>query len=64
MKDTILAMYDEIQTAIDTGRLYHACLNPLPEPRTDTEGNFILMAQWDESNGPVHVHPPKEVITE
>jgi len=27
---------------------------------TDADGNFIPMEQWDESNWPSHIHPPRK----
>lgn len=59
-KDTILDIYDQMQTAIHTGQPYQTRLNPPPGPPADAEGNFIPMAQWDPSKWPVHIHPPKE----
>ena len=50
---------DEIQQAIDTGEPYQTRLDPPPGPPTDTDGNFIPMAQWDEANWPEHVHQPR-----
>ena len=64
MKDTILAIYDEMQQAIDSGQPYQTRLDPPPGPPADAEGNFIPMDQWDDADWPVHVHPPKEVATE
>jgi hypothetical protein len=58
-KDTILAVYDEMQTAIYTGTPYQTHLNPQPGPPTDEEGNFIPSSNWDESNWPGHIHVPK-----
>lgn len=49
-----------MQTAIDTGTPYQTRLNPPPGPPTDAEGNFIPMAEWDESCWPSHIHPPKQ----
>jgi hypothetical protein len=58
-KDTILSIYDEMQHAIDAGHPYQTRLEPTPGPPTDADGNFIPMAQWDESNWPSHIHPPR-----
>ena len=55
-KDTILEIYDQMQTAIDTGEPYQTKLDPPPGPPTDAEGNFIPMAQWDDADWPEHVH--------
>ena len=55
-KDAILSIYDGMQTAIDTGQSYQTRLDPPPGPPTDNEGNFIPMANWDESNWPAHIH--------
>jgi len=58
-KDTILAIYDEMQHAIGTGQAYKTKLDPPPGPPTDHEGNFIPVANWDKSNWPPHIHPPR-----
>ena len=60
-KDTILEIYDEMQQAIETGQPYQTRLDPPPGPPVDVEGNFIPMAQWDESNWPEHVHESRNV---
>ncbi len=63
-KDTILEIYDAMQTAIRTDQPYQTRLNPPPGPPTDTEGNFIPMAQWDQNNWPSHVHLPRQATVE
>jgi len=55
-KNTILSIYDEMQQAVDSVQSYQTRLDPPPGPPTDAEGNFIPMAQWDESNWPSHIH--------
>ena len=52
-KDTILEIYDEMAEAIRTGQPYQTRLDPPPGPPTDTEGNFIPMAEWDPNNWPL-----------
>jgi hypothetical protein len=37
-KDTILQMYDQMQTATDTGQPYRTWLTPPPGPPADAEG--------------------------
>ena len=41
-------------------RSYQSPLNPPPGPPTDANGNFIPMAEWDPTNWPSHIHPPKD----
>lgn len=64
-KDTILEIYDQMQQAIDTGTPFQTRLDPLPGPPTNADGNFISIAQWDQSNWPSHIHPlrNKEKVT-
>ena len=63
-KETILEIYDEMAEAIRTGQPYQTRLDPPPGPPTDTESNFIPMAQWDKSNWPSHIHPPREAVVD
>ena len=58
-KRVILEIYDEMAQAIETGQPYQTRLDPPPGPPTDAEGNFIPMAEWDQSNWPSHIHLPK-----
>ncbi len=58
-KDTILSIYDAMQTAIDTGTPDQTRLNPPPGPPVDAEGNFIPMSQWNASTWPSHIHQPR-----
>ena len=58
-KDTILQIYDEMATAIQTGSPYQTKLNPPPGPPTDPENNFTPIADWDQSNWPAHIHSPR-----
>ena len=58
-KDTILEIYDAMAEAIRTGQPYQTRLDPPPGPPTDAEGNFIPVANWDQSNWPPHIHPPR-----
>lgn len=62
-KLAILDIYDQMAEAISTGQPYQTALTPPPGPPTDTEGNFIPMAQWDANNWPKHIHKPKETAT-
>lgn len=55
-KDTILAIYDEMATAMAIGVPYQTRLNPPPGPPTDANGNFIPIAKWDLDNWPSHIH--------
>ena len=59
-KDTILAIYDAMQTAIATGTPYRTRLTPPPGPPTDSEGNFVPNTEWDTNNWPPHIHPTRE----
>ena len=70
-KETILEIYDQMAevmqqnaAAVAADRQPTACyqtrLNPPPGPPMDADGNFIPMSQWDRSNWPPHIHPPKE----
>lgn len=59
-KDTILDIYDEMAEAIRTGQPYQTRLYPPPGPPTDSEGNFIPMAEWAPNDWPSHIHPPRE----
>ncbi len=70
-KAAILEIYDEMNHVIaanastkaagrqPTAR-YETRLNPPPGPPMDAAGNFIPMDQWDRTNWPSHIHPPKE----
>ncbi len=62
-KETILSIYDQMQTAIDAGHPYQTLLDPPPGPPTDEQGSFIPLAQWDKSNWPKHIHPAREENT-
>ncbi|MBX3417532.1 MAG: hypothetical protein KF851_08025 [Pirellulaceae bacterium] len=55
-KDTILEIYDTMQTAIRTNHPYQTRLDPPPGPPTDANGNFIPMAEWSFGNWPSHIH--------
>lgn len=59
-KDTILKIYDAMQTAIRTGIPYQTPLNPPPGPPTDANGQFIPFAQWTSHLNTSHIHPPRE----
>ena len=59
-KDTILTLYDATTESICTGVPYQTRLDPPLRPLTDTDGNFILMSQWQESNWPSHIHVRRE----
>ena len=48
-KDTILEIYDAMQTAIRTGIPYQTPLTPPPGPPTDANGQFIPFAQWTDA---------------
>lgn len=58
-KDTILEIYDAMQTAIRTGIPYQTPLNPPPGPPTDANGQFIPFAQWTSHHNTLHIHPPR-----
>lgn len=65
-KDTILAIYDEMQHAIDTGEPYQTKLDPPPGPPADEAGNFLPLPEWNPgeprpANWPRHIHAPKDV---
>ena len=59
-KDTILAIYDEMQQAIDSGEPYQTHVDPPPGPPTDADGNFIPMDQWNKIDWSEHAHLPRE----
>ena len=61
-KDTILEIYDAMQTAIRTGIPYQTPLNPPPGPPTDASGQFIPFAQWTSSLNTSHIHPPRDAV--
>ncbi len=41
-------------------RSYQSPLNPPPGPPTDANGNFLPMSEWDPTDWPAHIHPPKD----
>ena len=43
---------------------YQTRLDPPPGPPVDAGGNFISVSQWDLSNWPAHIHPPRLVSQE
>jgi hypothetical protein len=57
-KRVILKIYDAMQEAIRTGQPYQTCLDPLPGPPKDADGNFLIYAQI-AGNPPPHVHLPR-----
>ncbi|MDR3556949.1 MAG: N-6 DNA methylase [Syntrophobacteraceae bacterium] len=59
-KDTILEIYDAMAVAIRTGVPFKTSLVPLPGPPTDATENFIPMDQWDLTEWPSHIHPPRQ----
>lgn len=59
-KDTILSIYDEMQTAINTGYHYQTCLDPPPGPPVNADGNFVPTAKWDSNSWPSHIHIRRE----
>jgi hypothetical protein len=59
-KDAILSIYDEMQTAIDTGQPYQTRLAPPPGPPADSEGKFLPSTEWDGSDWPPHIHLLRE----
>jgi hypothetical protein len=73
-KDTILEIYDEMAEVIEANAAavaagrestarYQTRLDPPPGPPTDEAGNFIPMAQWDETIWQRYkdvIHPPRE----
>ena len=62
-KLVILDLYDQMQQAIESGSPFHSQLDPPEGPPTDSEGNFIPMADWDQHHWPSHIHPPRNPIT-
>ena len=60
IKRVILEIYDAMAEAIRTGQPYQTRLDPPPGPPTDAEGNFIPVANWNQSNWPPHIHPPRD----
>ena len=59
-KRVILEIYDAMTEAIRTGKPYQTRLDTPPGPPTDAEGNFIPVANWNQSNWPPHIHPPRD----
>ena len=57
-KQTILAIYDEMATAIATGKPWVTNLDPPPGPPTDAHGAFIPVAKWKKAEWPSHIHQP------
>jgi hypothetical protein len=57
-KRVILEMYDAMQEALRTGRLYQTRLDPPPGPPTDAEGCFVPYARIAD-NPPPHIHLPR-----
>lgn len=55
-KETIMAIYDQMQAAIDSGQPYQTPLNPLPGPPMDVDGNFVSIYCWDRDNWPPDIH--------
>ena len=63
-RDTILAIYDQMQNAIETGVPYQTQLNPAPGPPTrDGSDEFLPFAEWNEFVDSSHIHAPKEETT-
>ena len=62
-KLVILDLYDQMQQAMESGSPFHSQLDPPAGPPTDSEGNFIPMADWDLHHWPSHIHPPRDPIT-
>jgi len=58
-KDTILEIYDAMQTAIATGEPYQTKLNPPPGPPVDENGAFLPYALVAK-NPPRNLHLPRE----
>lgn len=58
-KRVILEIYDAMLAATRTGLPYQTKLVPPPGPPADERMKFIPMAQWDKSNWPCHIHPPR-----
>lgn len=58
-KRAILEIYDAMLAATHTGIPYQTKLAPPPGPPVDERKKFIPMAQWDKSNWPCHIHPPR-----
>lgn len=62
-KETILAIYDEMARAAETGEAWTSPLDPPPGPPVDGDGNFIPVAEWDESRWPSHIHRQDSRVT-
>ncbi|MCL4502403.1 MAG: N-6 DNA methylase [Deltaproteobacteria bacterium] len=71
-KTAILEIYDEMSRVIAKNiaaqaagqqppSQYQTLLNPPPGPPMDSAGNFVPMEQWDRTNWPSHIHPPRAV---
>ncbi len=58
-KRLILEYFDALREGIAAQCDLNAIVDPIPGPPTDTEGNFIPMDQWDSTNWPSHIHPPR-----
>jgi hypothetical protein len=58
-KRVILEIYEAMQESRRTGQPYQTSLDPPPGPSTDSDGKFIPVAEWDKSNWPSHIHPPR-----
>lgn len=55
-KETILAIFDRMQAAIENGQPYKTLLDPPPGPPMNVDGNFISFYRWDRYNWPLHIH--------
>jgi len=63
-KEAILSIYDDMATAIRTGKPYQTRLNPPPGTPADENGNFLPLPEWKPGqpkppNWPPHIHPPR-----
>jgi hypothetical protein len=62
-KDRILALYDELEHCLASGRPFKSTLNPPPGPPTSPDGTFAKLPAWPAgtpkpASWPAHVHPP------
>jgi len=57
-KDTILEIYDAMQTATSTGKTYQTRLDPPPGPPIGKDGKFVKYEDI-AANPPPHIHLPR-----
>ncbi len=62
-KERILALYDELERCLASGKPFKSTLNPPPGPPTNPDGTFAKLPAWPKgapqpANWPAHIHPP------